>query len=308
MNGVKKLNKRLKTMNHNRFFLYIFMCFTLTLYGAEIDTNPDKRGWHIELRRIATNISSTSIEGQDKYASFADSRISGDSQLLTQAYFDLGYDFYAPRHVVFNSILAEYGRTTLARGNERITNTTLDRILISTDYTHRIWYIPSFAGGFEIGPFLQATYQSGFENRRQITRLNAGIKLFDGIYLKDFHINIFNEKDFARSTESENYGWESGIKIEYKINKDSKFYYYTNLRHYLHSSAPDTYNPLYQLEMEMRVDTKLYRNLSIAPFIKYYLLQGRYIQEQGSNLFVGFSLSFGYVFVDGTKRSEQARL
>lgn len=273
-------------------------------YGATIDVNPDKRGWHIELKRIATNISSTSIKGQNEYVDFSDSRISGNSQLIAQGYFDLGIDFYAARYVFFNSFLAEYGRTAITSQSERITNTTLDRILVSTDYTHRIWYVPTFAGGFEVGPFIKANYQSGFENRRQITRLNVGAKLFDGVYLKDVHVNAFGEKDFAKATASENYGWEGGITIEYKPSKDSKFYYYTNFRHYLKSSAPQSYNPLYQLEIEVRMDTKLYKKLAVAPFVKYYALQGRYIDSLGSNIFIGFSLSFGHIFLDATKKPD----
>ncbi len=216
----------------------------------------------------------------------------------------MGLDFYAPRYVVFNSILAEYGRTILVVENERISNTTLDRILLSTDYTHRIWYVPTFVGGFEVGPFFKLNYQSGFENRHQIIRFNTGIKLFDGVYIKDLHLNAFSEKDFALNIESENYGWESGIRLEYKVNENTKFYYFTNFRHYLYSSAPQSYNPLYQLEIEARVDTKLYKKLAIAPFIKYYALQGRHISQTGSNLFVGFSLSFGYTFLDATKKQE----
>lgn len=65
----------------------------MSLYGVGIDVNPDKRGWHIELKRIAANVSSTSIQGQTEYESFSDSRISGDSQLIGQGYFDLGVDF-----------------------------------------------------------------------------------------------------------------------------------------------------------------------------------------------------------------------
>ena len=272
--------------------------------GAEIDINPDKRGWNIELKRIAANLSSTSIRGQNEYINFSDSRVKGDSQLIAQGLFDLGLDFYAPRYVVFNSILAEYGRTILVVENERISNTTLDRILLSTDYTHRIWYVPTFVGGFEVGPFFKLNYQSGFENRHQIIRFNTGIKLFDGVYIKDLHLNAFSEKDFALNIESENYGWESGIRLEYKVNENTKFYYFTNFRHYLYSSAPQSYNPLYQLEIEARVDTKLYKKLAIAPFIKYYALQGRHISQTGSNLFVGFSLSFGYTFLDATKKQE----
>lgn len=121
------------------FIALCMLCAIPCAFGAGIDVNPDKRGWHIELKRISTNISSTTIRGQDEYVNFSDSRIKGDSQLIAQGYFDLGLDFYAPRYVVFNSTLAEYGRTILVREDEKISNTTLDRILISTDYTHRIW-------------------------------------------------------------------------------------------------------------------------------------------------------------------------
>ena len=154
-------------------------------FGADIDINPDKRGWHIELKRIAANLSSTSIRRQEYYTEFSDSRIKGDSQMIVQAFFDLGIDFYAPRYVVFNAINADYGRTILYPQNmPRIDNTTIDRIILSSDYTHRIWYIPSFAGGFEIGPYLKFNYQtefappSGFD-RKQIVRFNGGMKFFD---------------------------------------------------------------------------------------------------------------------------------
>ena len=283
-------------------FLGIFCAFFA--HAAEIDVNPDKRGWHLELRRLATNIHSISIRGQDEYVDFADSRIKGDSQLIAQGFFDLGLDYYAPRYVIFNSALAEYGRTILMRTDENISNTTIDRILLSSDYTHRIWYVPSFVGGFEVGPFIKANYQSGFENVRRITRFNAGLKLFDGVYLKDLHLNAFSERDFALLTEAENYGWESGIKAEYKFENGSKLYFFTNFRHYLYSSAPESYNPLYQLEAELRLDTNLYKKLTIAPFVKYYALQGRHIPEKGSNIFVGFSFAFGYTFLDATKRQE----
>lgn len=286
------------------FIALCMLCAIPCAFGAGIDVNPDKRGWHIELKRISTNISSTTIRGQDEYVNFSDSRIKGDSQLIAQGYFDLGLDFYAPRYVVFNSTLAEYGRTILVREDEKISNTTLDRILISTDYTHRIWYIPTFVGGFEVGPSVKANYQTGFENRRQITRINAGIKLFDGVYIKDLHLNAFSEKDFALKTESENYGWEGGIKLEYKFQQGSKFYYFTSFRHYLYSSAPEEYDPLYQLEVEVRLDTKFYKRLAIAPFVKYYALQGRNIPTKGDNLLLGFSFSFGHIFIDATRKQE----
>lgn len=286
--------------------LCIFCIFNMQSLSAEIDTNPDKRGFHIELRRIATNLSSISIRGQDEYVDFSDSRIKGDSQFILQGAFDMGIDYYAARYVIFNAATADYGRTTLLRPQERINNTTIDRIILSTDYTHRIWYIPTFAGGFEIGPYARASFQTGFENPRKITRVNAGIKLFDGTYIKDLYLNGFVEKDFASLTQADNYGWELGLRFEYKFHDKSRFYSLTNFRHYLNSTAQPSFNPLYQLELEVRVDSKIYEKFALAPFIKFYALQGRYMPSLGSNLVVGFSMSFGHIFLDATRRQEIA--
>lgn len=292
----------------NKFCLLFSMMICVCALGADIDINPDRRNWHIELKRIAANFSSTSIRNQEPYEGFSDSRITGDSQLMLQGFFDLGIDFYAPRYVIFNSIDADYGRTIIYPKNEpKISNRTSDRIILSSDYTHRIWYIPRFIGGFEIGPFIKLNYQTEFDppaehDRRQIVRGNGGIKFFDGLYLKDLHLNIFGEKDFAITTASESLGWEGGIKIEYALNKYSKIYYYTNFRHYIHNSAPATYNPLYQLEIELRVDSKFYKKTALAPFVKYYALQGRDIKQTGSSLLLGFSFSLGYTFIDATKK------
>lgn len=291
----------------NKFsYILCFLALSATLgYSAGIDVNPDRRGWHIELRRISSNISSTSIKNQNAYADFSDSRIKSNSQFIMLGAFNMGFDFYAPRYVVFNTITADYGRTIITPENKkRVDNTSIDRILVSTDYTHRIWYIPNFAGGFEVGPYIKLNYQTGFDNPQQILRFNSGMKLFDGVYLKDFHLNAFGEKDFVLATNSENFGWESGLTLEYTFGEQSKFYFFTNFRHYLYSSAPQNYNPLYQIEAEVRLDSKLYKKLSIAPFVKYYALQGRHIPETGSNLFMGFSLAFGYTFLDATKNPE----
>lgn len=135
----------------NRFCLFLSMIICVYALGTDIDINPDRRNWHIELKRIAANLSSTSIRNQEYYTSFSDSRITGDSQLMIQGFFDLGIDFYAPRYVVFNSINADYGRTIIyPKGEAKIDNRTIDRIVLSSDYTHRIWYIPRFIGALKL--------------------------------------------------------------------------------------------------------------------------------------------------------------
>lgn len=289
--------------------IYVFLCAALLiLFCAEIDVNPDKRGWHIELKRLAANISSTTIYNQEYYEDFSDSRLKGNSQTTIQGFFDLGVNYYAPRYVVFNNASGDYGKNIYKPKNEpRFENKTLDRIILSTDYTHRIWYVPTFAGGFEIGPSARILYQTQFEpaigfDRRQIVRFSGGFKLFDGVYIKDLHLNAFSENDFAKTSQYQSFGWESGIKFEYKFSKDTKLYYYTNYRKYVFNADNTPYNPKHQLEIEVRFDSNLHDRLSVAPFVKYYALQGENIPRTGINVYIGIAFAFGHTFLDATKK------
>ena len=281
----------------------------ILLFGEEVEEEAiykeQKIGWQVDLKRISLNFSSTTLRNQDLYSVSADTRLQGDSQIVAQGYLNLNMDYYSSNFVIFNSLLAEYGQTIIFPKNApSVSNKNLDRIILSSDYTQRIWEFDEFLGiprlYFELGPYSKVSYQTEFVasnefGRRQIVRANLGVKLFSGMVLKDFALTIFGEKDFNPNISAQSLGLELGLAFEKRFKHGGKLYYMMSASDYLYNVSSNAYDPKYYLELEVRYDLNLYKKLSIAPFLKLYMLQGKYFDRSGSNIMTGLVFSFGQV-------------
>lgn len=275
----------------------------LPFVQAKADINQDKAGWEIDLNRIALNFTQNSLTNQKLYTSFSDSNLKGNSQLALQFFFTLNGNYYAPRFVVFNTAYAEYALTEVTQTNKStVTNKTLDRIVFSTDYTQRMWDFDWGFEEFEMGPYLRASYQTEFNptpslGRRHIINYMAGAKLFDGRYIKNLYFDFFGEHDFNIPTKLNGVGMEIGISLEYKLNANVKWTYTMNFKQYMFNSIDSKISPDYQFLLETRIDAKLFRSLSIAPLLRYYMLKANDIELPASNFMVGVSLNFGKIML-----------
>ncbi|PAF41265.1 hypothetical protein BKH45_07745 [Helicobacter sp. 11S03491-1] len=275
---------------------------------SDLDIDTSRSGWHLELKRISLNFSSSSLKNQNIYKNFSNNYIKGNSQIVGQAFLDFNANYYAKRFVIFNSLLAEYGRNIIYPQDEpKIDNKTLDRILLSSDYTQRIWKFTDILGGFELGPYVQLGYQTEFTpqvgfNRRKILRFSTGFKIFEGTYIKNLHLNLFGEEDFTYQKPVESLGIQTGFHIQHDIQDNVKLTYLLNFRDFLLNNYKPSHNPQYELELEVRMDTKIYKNFAIAPFVSFYMLKGRYFKQVGTNLFIGVSVSYNQIFIDASKK------
>ncbi|MDD3065809.1 MAG: hypothetical protein PHT24_06100, partial [Endomicrobiaceae bacterium] len=52
----------------------------------------------------------------------------------------------------------------------------------------------------------------------------------------------------------------------------------------------------YKLELDVRLDAMLYKNLSLAPFINYYAAETKHFSGRGENLYTGLSLTYSTFF------------
>lgn len=271
----------------------------------QLDIDLNREGWLIDISRLSINFSSTKIANQDAYEEFANSRLSGDSQLIMQFYGYMLADYYTKRFVFFNSLLAEYGETMVSpMPKQRVRNKTLDRILFSTGYTQRIWRLEKLDGG-EIGPYIQLSLQSEFTPspnltyRKKYFRYALGVRLFDGRYIENLKLNVFGEEDFSDvRAPIESMGMETGLSINKELREGVGLISLLNYRYYILNNYPTLRNPEHELEFNVRLDTMLWGNFSVSPFVSFYLLKGRYIDKPATNLFIGISLGFGKVLKD----------
>ena len=278
----------------------------LILAAALLVTAPafaqdGKQGWQVELKKLAFDLTNTEVKHAQDYDGFSDARLTSDSQTSVRGAWDSIADYHAQHFVWTNQLLMDYGRTKIRPiEGEKLVNENADRILVQTGYTQRLWKVEDFLGGFEIGPFVDLGYQTEFTKpkhapRTRIWRGTAGVKLFDGKYLKKFYVAAVGEHDMTYDPDSDKLAWESGIELELPVREGVKFKTGALFRDYLHSSHKRSTDLDWELAADARLDVEVYKNLFVAPFISYYTAQGKYVGPRGENVYVGVSVSFSHI-------------
>jgi len=264
---------------------------------------PAKDGWQLELKRIALNVTSTSVQNASLYQGFPDSRLSANNQSLIQGDLNFVAALYTPRGLWSNTLVADYGKTRIvpADGSPTLTSESVDNITFTTDYALRLWTVDNFLGGFSAGPFANAEYDTEFtpnmnSNRKQVGRARAGVKLFQGKFIKEFYLAGVYEYDFTFNPASNNFAAEAGIKIEQPIRDGVKASYGAYFRDYLSYSVDRRTNLDYEAGFDARLDVLVAKNFAVAPVINYFTAQAANFAGRGQNVFVGVSLSWSKVF------------
>lgn len=261
-----------------------------------------KRGWQVEIKKLAFDLTSTEVQNAQDYQGFSDARLTSDSQTAVRGSWDSIADYHAEHFLWNNELTMDYGRTKIRPVNgETLTNENADKILFTTGYTQRLWHVDDFLGGFEAGPFANIGYETEFTKpnnapRTRILRAMAGAKLFEGKYLKSLYAAIVGERDFTYEPYASKLAWETGFKLELPVREGVIFKWDAMYRDYLDTTETHPTDLDWEFETNARLDVQVYKNLYVAPFVSYYTAQGKYIGPRGGNVYVGVSVSFSHIF------------
>lgn len=281
----------------------LFSVCALAVVAVGLQAQNNKLGWQLDLKRAALDISSTNVQHARQYQGFPEARLTADSQEMIKGHLDLTGDYFAKHFVWSNELLLDYGKTTIKPiDGERVTTENADTILFTSSYTQRLWKADSFLGGFEAGPYAALSYQTEFnapENGRlkKVLRAEAGLKIFEGKYIKKLFVAGFAEDDFTYNPSSEKYGWQAGFEVDQPIREGVKAVYSGLFRDYLHTTKKRFIDLDYELTLDARLDVAVLKELSIAPFVQYYTAQGSHVHKRGQNLCIGVSFSFSHTFI-----------
>ena len=287
----------------NQTKIAVVVACLLAVLTVNLHAQHNTRGWQLELKRASLDLSSTDVKNAEYYKDFPNAKLTADSQTLVKGHLDFAADYFARNFVWGNELILDYGKTTLKPvDGERTTNETADSISFTSSYTQRLWKVENFLGGFEAGPFGSLAYQTEFNSQgdsplKKVLRATAGVKICEGKYIKNFHIAGFAEDDFTYDPSSENYGWETVLRIEQPIREGVKGVYSAMFRNYLSRSRKEPTDIDYELAADARLDVLVLKNLSVAPFIQYYTAQARAFGQRGQNLQIGVSFSFAHTFL-----------
>lgn len=261
--------------------------------AAMADETPTEDKFNLNVRRIGLEWTKTDIHNPGEYQSSTIAALKASDQENIQGVFDVALEYGFHRFKWDNSLFMEYGKQSIKPYNEpRSTDESADKILFSSDLAYACWDFDSF----KLGPIVRAQYETEFEGdpRLNVVRPNAGFSLFDHDIFKSLYVVGVYEYDFTYKNEKvSKSAAEAGWRIEYEIREGVKFSSDGYYRKYLSFSRniPDDID--YDFYAVARLDTNLWGDFTMGPYVKYRRAHARHAQDYGANTSIG--ISFNYI-------------
>ena len=273
--------------------LILFLCvFTPSLVLAS-ETDVDLK---LALRRIGIEWSQTTVRHAADYQDSPVSALKADSQDFIKGVFDTALEYNKNRFQWDNSLFMEYGETKLKPYNALpTTSENSDDILLSSNLSYACWEF----SGFKFGPTVRGAYDTEFKTsdgtpRQNIIRTNAGISLFDNAVVKSLYLTGVYEYDFTYAGEqttktAAEIGWRLEYNIRDGVNLSSNGYYreYLGYSEYVPTDLERDFSAI------VRLDTNLWGDLTMGPYVQYRRARARGVDVYGSNFIMG--VSFNYI-------------
>ncbi len=260
------------------------------------DATASNQTLKLDVRRIGLELSKTTVANASEYADSPVSALNASSQDYIKGVLDTVLEYNKNKFKWDNGLFAEYGRTTLRPYNgPTTTDQNADKITLSSDLSYACW---DFVG-LKLGPTVRSAYDTQFRDnsdapRQNIIRASAGISLFDHKILKTLYVTGLYEYDFTYAgAQTSKDGMEAGWRAEYEIREGVKFTTNGYYREYFEYSDYVPTDLRRDLSAVVRLDTNLWGNLTMGPYVKYRLAKARGADVYGSNFMMG--VSFNYI-------------
>ena len=250
----------------------------------------------LAVRRIGLEWSKTDVRHAAEYQNSPISALKADSQDFFKGVFDAALEYNKNRFQWDNGLFMEYGETKLKPYNELpTTSENADDILLSSNLSYACWDF----SGLKFGPTVRGAYDTEFVTsddtpRQQVVRANAGISLFDNKIIKSLYLTGVYEYDFTYANEKvSKLAAELGWRLEYQVRDGVKFSTNGYYREYLSYSEFVATDLERDLSAVVRLDTNLWGDLTMGPYVQYRLARARGVDVYGSNFIMG--ISFNYI-------------
>ena len=250
----------------------------------------------LSVRRIGLELSKTTVNNALEYKDSPVSALSADSQDFIKGVFDVALEYESGRFQWDNSLFMEYGETKLKPVEGDVTSSeNADDILLSSNLEYECWEF----SGFKFGPTVRAAYDtefvaSGDAPRQNIARANAGISLFGNTVIKSLYLTGVYEYDFTYADDKvSKLAAELGWRFEYEVREGVKLSSNGYYREYLSYSSYVPTDLERDLSAVARLDTNLWGDMTMGPYVQYRRARARGVDVYGSNFIVG--ISFNYI-------------
>lgn len=260
---------------------------------GQVDSNASLK---LAIRRIGLEWSRTDVKHAGEYQDSPVSALKADSQTFVKGVFDTALEYKKNRFQWDNGLFMEYGETKLQPYDEKETvSENADDILLSSNLSYACWEF----SGFKFGPTVRGAYDTEFKSdedtpQQNILRANAGISLFDNKILKSLYLTGVYEYDFTYAGKQiSKMAAEVGWRLEYQVREGVKLSTNGYYREYLSYSGYEATDLERDLSAVLRLDTNLWGDLTMGPYVQYRRARARGADVYGSNFIMG--ISFNYI-------------
>lgn len=283
----------------------IFAVLALVLpMVALADDSPNETKFNLNIRRIGLDWTKTDMKNAEEYQNSSVAALKASDQENIKGVFDVALEYGFDRFKWDNSLFMEYGKQTITNlDGEKTVDESADKILLSSDLAYACWDFDSF----KLGPIMRGQYETEFQGdpRRNVLRPNAGFALFDHDIIKSLYIVGVYEYDFTYADEKvSKSAVEAGWRIDYKIREGVKFSSDGYYRKYLSYSEYVGEDLNYDFLAVARLDTNIWGDLTMGPYVKYRRAHSRQAIDYASNTSIGVSFSYIHNFDLMNKKSE----
>ncbi len=263
--------------------------------AVSTDAVADKGSLTLAVRRIGLEWSKTQVRNAQAYEDSPVSALKADSQDFIKGVFDTALEYNKGRLQWDNSLFMEYGETKLKPIDEPETvSENADDILLSSNLSYACWDF----SGLKFGPTVRAAYDTEFKTtgnspRQNIIRSSAGLSLFDNAIIKSLYLTGVHEYDFTYSQTISKLAAELGWRLEYQVREGVKLSTNGYYREYLSYSVYEPTDLERDFSAVVRMDTNLWGDLTMGPYVQYRRARARGADVYGSNFIMG--VSFNYI-------------
>ena len=265
-------------------------------YAADDVVAENATTLNLAVRRIGLEWSKTDVRNSEYYQESPVSALKADSQDFIKGVFDTALEYNKNRFQWDNSLFMEYGETKLKPYDEPVTvSENADDILFSSNLSYACWEF----SGFKFGPTVRGAYDTEFKTadstpRQNILRANAGLSLFDNQIIKSLYLTGVYEYDFTYAgDQTSKMAAEIGWRLEYQVREGVKLSTNGYYREYLSYSEFIPTDLERDLSAVVRMDTNLWGDLTMGPYVQYRRARARGVDVYGSNFIMG--ISFNYI-------------
>ncbi len=248
------------------------------------------------LKRIAIQYNQNSVTNRNEDSEYPGT-FTSDEQELFSGVFDGNLEYQNDVAVWLNSLFMEYGKSKSTENGTTTKSENADKILLTTDYTHKMWELEQGI----VGPFVNLGYQTEFTTfkgddgkkyRTKILRGKTGLKLYEGKFFKELYVAAVEEADFTYGDTNMKTAGEVGYVFEYELREGVKFVSNGYWRQFFVYDKYRNTDFKYEAETNNRLDVAIIGGLSFAPFVNYKLAKTRGASKYRSNTTVGVSLGY----------------